>query len=212
MNITCERAVELLTQSADSGNAVERRIAAEHAVTCVDCRGAVEAVQYLRAEGLTAVPGFRAAAFAEAIAAATKRAIPAETRVPSFWSGLGLGAALAAGVAIAIVTLAPRFDSGQESATPQLTLAANEERSVSISVASPEPLENAEIHVVLNGPIELRGFEGQRELRWRTNLDRGANQLTLPVVATGMGTGQLLVEVSHGEKRRTFVVDVESLG
>jgi hypothetical protein len=212
MNITCERAVELLTQSADSGNAVERRIAAEHAVTCLECRGAVEAVQYLRAEGLAAVPGFRAAAFAEAIAAATRRATSGEDRVPSFWSGLGLGAALAAGVAIAIVTLMSRFDSGQESATPQLTLAANEERSVSISVASPEPLEDAEIHVVLNGPIELRGFEGQRELRWRTNLDRGANQLTLPVVAKGMGTGQLLVEVTHGEKRRTFVVDVESLG
>jgi hypothetical protein len=204
--------VELLTQSVDSGNAVERRMAAEHAVYCPACRGAVEAVEFLRAESLAPVPRMRVAAFVEAIAVATKGQAPHSTRNPAFWSGLGLGAALAAGVAIAIVTLMPRIDPGRESATPQLTLTANEERNVSISVATAEALEDAEIHVVLNGPIELRGFEGQRELRWRTNLDRGANQLTLPVVAKGMGTGQLLVEVSHGEKRRTFIVDVESLG
>jgi anti-sigma factor RsiW len=212
LNINCERAVELLTQSADSGNAAERRLAAEHAMACPACRGAVEAVQFLREESLAPAPRLRAAAFAEAIAAATKRPAQPSTSVPAFWSGLGLGAALAAGAAIAIVTLMPRFDSGRESATPQLTLAASEERNVSISVASAEALEDAEIHVVLSGPIELRGFEGQRELRWRTNLDRGANQLTLPVVAKGMGTGQLLVEVLHGDKRRTFIVDVESLG
>jgi hypothetical protein len=161
---------------------------------------------------LAPVPLLRAEVFAQAIAMATKRAAPTAASAPSFWSGLGLGAALAAGVAIALVTLLPRLDSSQESATPQLTLAASEERNVSISVASPEVLEGAEIHVVLSGPIELRGFEGQRELRWRTNLERGANQLTLPLVAKGMGTGQLLVEVVHGEKRRTFVVDIESLG
>jgi len=212
MSIECGRAVELLTQSADSGNAAERRVAAEHAATCTACRGAVEAVQYLREEGLSPVPRIRAEAFAQAMAAATKRAAPGPTRMLPFWSGLGLGAALAAGIAIAIVTLIPRFDSSQESATPQLTLAVSEERNVSISVASPEALEDAEIHVVLSGPIELRGFEGQRELRWRANLERGANQLTLPLVAKGMGTGQLLVEVVHGEKRRTFVVDIESLG
>ena len=212
MSINCERAVELLTQAVESGNAAERRIAAEHAATCSSCRDALEAVQYLRAESLAPVPLMRAEVFAQAIAIATKRAVPTAPRAPSFWAGLGLGAALAAGVAIALVTLLPRFDSSPESATPQLTLAASEQRDVNISVASPQVLEDAEIHVVLSGPIELRGFEGQRELRWRTNLDRGANQLTLPVFANGRGTGQLLVEVTHGDKRRTFVVDIESLG
>lgn len=212
MRIKCERAVELLTQSADSENAAERRVAAEHAATCDSCRCAVEAVQYLRAEGLSAVPHLRGEAFTLAMTAATRSPARREARVATFWSGLGLGAALAAGVAIAIVMLTPGLDSSQDNATPQLTLAASEARDVSISLASPEALTDAEIHVVLSGPIELRGFEGQRELRWRTNLDRGANQLTLPLVAKGMGTGQLFVEVVHGEKRRTFVVDIESLG
>jgi anti-sigma factor RsiW len=212
MKIKCERAVELLTQSADSENAAERRVAAEHAAACDACRYAVEAVQYLRAEGLSAVPRMRGEAFAHAMAVATRSAAPREARVATFWSGLGIGAALAAGIAIAIVMLMPGLDSSQDNATPQLTLAANEARDISISVASTEALEEAEIHVMLSGPIELRGYEGRRELRWRANLDRGDNQLTLPLVAKGMGTGQLLVEVVHGEKRRTFVVDIKSLG
>jgi hypothetical protein len=212
MNIKCERAVELLTQSADNENAAERRIAAEHAATCSACRSAVEAVQYLRAEGLSPVPRLRTEAFAQAMAAATRDRAPRTARMPTFLSGLGLGAALAASAAIAIVMLMPGFDPREDSATPQITLAAKEQRDISISLASTEVLEDAEIHVVLSGPIELFGYAGQRELRWRTNLDRGPNQLTLPVLANGMGRGQLLVEVVHGEKRRTFVVDIESLG
>jgi hypothetical protein len=51
---------------------------------------------------------------------------------------------------------------------------------------------------------------GQRELRWSTDLDRGINQLTLPVVALDATGGQVLVEVTHGQQRRTFVLDVRT--
>ena len=68
----------------------------------------------------------------------------------------------------------------------------------------------AEIHVVLTGSIGLQGFAEQRELRWTTDLDRGVNQLTLPLVALGPSGGQVMVEVQHGDKRRTFVVDVQT--
>lgn len=94
--------------------------------------------------------------------------------------------------------------------TPQVTLALYEPHDVNIAVDTPSPLADAEIRVVLTGAIELDGFANQRELRWRTNLDAGANQLTLPIIATGTGGGQLLVEVHHGQKRRTFVVDVRA--
>jgi hypothetical protein len=79
---------------------------------------------------------------------------------------------------------------------------------VSVALSSPEPLDDAEIHVALVGAIALRGFDDQRELRWRTNLDRGVNQLTLPLIALQAGSAQVTVEVQHGDKRRTFVVDI----
>jgi hypothetical protein len=43
-----------------------------------------------------------------------------------------------------------------------------------------------------------------------TDLDRGVNQLTLPVVVVDASGGQVLVELTHGDKRRTFVLDVRA--
>jgi hypothetical protein len=183
----CEQAIEILTRS--SGGADRRRAATEHAADCAECRYALSAVQVLRAEGLETVPPPSAAAFDRAIAAATRQPTAARPPRRAFRSGMGLTSAL-----------------------PRIALAPNEQRDISISLATPEALVDAEIHVVLSGAIGLSGFEGQRELRWRTNLDRGDNQLTLPVVALGTGGGQLLVEVLHGDKRRTFVVDVRDFG
>lgn len=126
---------------------------------------------------------------------------------PGFWHGMGVGGSLAAAVTLAWLTLLPPQPPARNAATPEVTLALNEARDVSISVDAPSALQDAEIHVVLTGAIGLAGFDGQRELRWRTNLEAGSNQLTLPVVAFG-SRGQVLVQVQHGEKRRTFVVDV----
>jgi hypothetical protein len=205
----------LLTQSPGRSTADGRRLAAEHAASCEDCRSAIEAVHRLRGESLTRVPAPRAGAFELALAAATSRPAAVSGRPRTFWAGLGIGAALAAGIAIAVVGFAPwpgTRDTRDASATPQVTMALNEQRDVSISLTTPEMLMDAEIHVVLSGAIGLGGFEGQRELRWRTDLDRGVNRLTLPVVALGTSGGQLLVEVWHGAKRRTFVVDIRGLG
>jgi hypothetical protein len=81
---------------------------------------------------------------------------------------------------------------------------------VTVQLESPEPLANAEVRVELRGGVELDGYAGQRELRWSTDLDRGVNQLTLPVVAIDANGGQVLVEVTHGQKRRTFLLDVRT--
>ena len=208
----CERAVELLTQSPGRSTADGRRLAAEHAATCEDCRSAIEAVHRLRGESLARVPAPRTGAFERALAAATSRPAAVTARPRTFWAGIGVGAALAAGLAIAVVSFAPWPGTRSASSMPRITMALNEQRDVSISLATPEALKDAEIHVVLSGAIGLSGFEGQRELRWRTDLDSGVNQLTLPVVALGTSGGQLLVEVLHGAKRRTFVVDIRGLG
>jgi len=212
MNIQCERAVELLTRSPDCGNAEERRLAADHASACVDCRGAIDAVNALRRERLVPVPPVREGALARALVAATRQAPSRERRPRTFWHGAVAGAALAAGIAIAVVSFTPALRPAATSATPQITLAVAERRNVNISLEAPEPFADAEIHVLLSGAIELSGFEGQQELRWRTSLERGTNQLTLPLVATGSGGGQVLVEVVHHDKRRAFVVDVRSPG
>ena len=123
---------------------------------------------------------------------------------------MGLGASIATAATLAVVTLHPFSQPIDQIATPTLPLTLNEPQTVNISLNSPEALVDAEIHVILSGAVSLDGYLGQRELQWRTNLDSGINQLTLPVVATGAEGGQVLVEVIHGGKRRTFLVDVQT--
>lgn len=215
----CDDVQTLLIDGSDAGGVEERRAAMEHLAECESCRDAQLAAGMLRAERSRHVPPPSPGAFERAIAAATRGAAyerPAAVQVPrrrGFLAGLAVGSgamAVAAALAWAALVLGVA-DPGAEQApatTPLVTLALYEPQDVSIAVDTPSPLMDAEITVVLTGALELEGFDDQRELRWRTNLDAGANQLTLPVIATGTGGGQLLVEVQHRQKRRTFIVDV----
>lgn len=215
----CDDVQSLLIDGALPAAPERRRAAIAHLTECVDCRDAQYAAGLLRAERGRAVPPPPPGAFERAIAAAT-RTEPASAvlRAEStrgrggFVAGLAVGAgsvATAAAIAwAAFVIMRAEPLAPAVSTTPEVMLALHEARDVSISVDAPSSLRDAEIRVVLTGSISLEGFAEQRELRWRTDLDAGPNQLTLPIVATGAGGGQLLVEVQHGQKRKTFVVDV----
>jgi len=208
--MNCERVVELLTGPVEEDAADERRKAALHAEGCADCRGAVASVHTLRLASLDAVPVASSGAWERVLGAVMQRPARKQPRLSRFWLGMGVGASVATAAALAVVLLLPFSQSADPIATPILSLALNEPESVSISLTSPQALVDAEIHVVLSGAISLGGYPGQKELQWRTNLDSGINQLTLPVVATGLEGGQVLVEVIHGGKRRTFLVDVQA--
>lgn len=204
--MNCERAVELMTGPVEASKAGERQLAADHLGQCADCRHAVEAVHALRLASLAPVPAASAGAVARTLAAV--RSTPAVRRPDGrFWLGMGLGAALAASLAFAVFLLVPAADP-QLPATPRLELVLNQPQDVSISLSTPEALADAEIHVTLRGAVGIEGYADRRELQWRTNLDAGVNQLTLPVVATGREGGQVLVDVVHAGKRRSFLVDV----
>lgn len=202
------------------GGVGDRRAAMDHLVRCESCRNAQFAAGILRAERAQPVPPPSSGAMERAIAAATRGAVlPRTPPAPpvrsggGFWTGLAVGSAAmaaAAAIAWAAFIVGPIGDglTPVPAMTPQVTLALHRAHDVSIAVDAPAALTDAEIRVVLTGAIELAGFAEQRELRWRTDLEEGANQLTLPVIATAAGGGQLLVEVHHGQKRRTFVVDV----
>lgn len=208
--MNCERVVLLLTEAVEGVTAEDRRAAREHASACPDCRAAAMSVHALRLLSVSPVPEAPAGAFDRMLSrvAAGRNSVP---RSPArFWHGVAVGAALAAGLAVAAVVWWPSRGDPLASETPQLSLRINETRDVSISLTTDEALRDAEIHVSLNGSIGLEGYAGERELRWNADLDAGTNQLTLPIVATGAEGGQLLVEVTHGGKRRTFVVDVEA--
>ena len=222
-SIKCDDVQSLLIDGYEARDGAWRRAAMEHLAECQSCRDAQYAAGMLRAERARPIPPPSPGALERAIAAATRSAareiaLPARVqRRSGFWAGLAVGSgAMAAAAAVAWAAfVVPKVDPGPfpevpTAMTPQVTLALYEPQDVNIAVDTPSPLMDAEIRVMLTGAIELDGFADQRELRWRTNLDAGANQLTLPVIATAVGGGQVLVEVQHGQKRRTFVVDVRA--
>lgn len=207
----CEDA-SMVLQRPGSGAELERRAAAEHLLSCTDCRDAARALAALRADRDSPIQMPPDHAFERALAAAGSRAVwitRTVPRRPSFLLGVGVGAALAAGIAVAVFMLRPDA-SVVPAGVPAVLLALNEERDVTVALSSPEPLANAQIRIALSGDIGLKGFAEQRELHWTTDLDRGVNELTLPIIARGAGGGQVLVEVQHGDKRRAFIVDVRT--
>jgi len=206
----CEDVRTVLDRPDDVAHSVERRFAHEHLLTCESCRAAVHAVHVLKAEATALVPGPRQGAFERALLAAARR--PETVRPPArlFWMGVGLGGAIAASLAIVAVLAVPRYAPQPGNSTPVVSIGLNEVRDIHIALQSSEVHADAGIRVVLRGAIGLSGFDGQRELAWSTSLDRGANELTLPVVALGAGGGQVMVEVLSGSKRKTFLVDVRA--
>jgi hypothetical protein len=185
--------------------------ALEHLAECEHCQAARRAIVALEVERAQTVPRLAEDAFERALQRAAQPPPRAAAGGRGFWLGTVVGGALAASVAVAVTMWWALPPSGPAaSKNPEVQLALHEVRAVNLSLDSPVALMGAEIHVVLTGAIGLQGFAEQRELRWTTDLDRGVNQLTLPLVALGPDGGQVMVEVRHGDRRRTFVVDVQT--
>jgi hypothetical protein len=205
----CEDAIEQI-RTAGSQSAGDLRLAMAHAAGCDDCHAALRALDALRSlrDEPVAVPAD--AAIERAIDKAVASS-PVGRYRRGFLSGLASGAALAATVAAVAVGIWLRTSGGGAPAAPsEVRLVLNEPSAVTVTLESPEPLVGAEVRVELRGAVALEGYGDQRELRWSTDLDRGINQLTLPVVALDASGGQVLVEVTHGDKRRAFVLDVRA--
>lgn len=205
----CEEAVETM-RTVGTQPGANLRAAMDHVADCADCRAALRAIDALRGVRDEPTPPVGDAVIQHAVdrALATR---PEQRYRRGFWTGAASGVALAAAVATLAVGLWVFGPVGEPPvAAPEVRVALNQRSDVTVALESPEPLANAEVRVELRGAVELAGYAGQRELRWSTDLDRGINQLTLPVVAIDASGGQVLVEVTHGQKRRAFVLDIRA--
>ncbi len=203
----CEDVIEELRSPAT----LVRDEVSRHIVQCETCRAAEQAVAALANERALRVPRLADGAFERALQRATQlppRVVTTSRR--GFWVGTAVGGVFAASLAVAITLWWLQPGTDVAATNPQVRLALHEVRAINVSLDSPEALQGAEIRIVLTGAIGLDGFADERELRWMTDLDRGVNQLTLPVVALGPNGGQVMVEVQYGDKRRAFVVDVQT--
>lgn len=206
--MNCEETGAMLDLSLEHTDPGIRRQLTEHLASCDDCQFALRAREALQAERDTVLQPPRAEAFSRAMLVARNAQSTLERWNGSFWTGLAIGASTAAIVAILVSSV---FSSSQiTGAVPEVALTLQKPADVSIAIDVPEALRNAEIRVFMRGAVDLYGYEGQRDIHWVTDLEKGINALTLPVVAIGESGGQLRVEVHHERKRKTFLVDVHA--
>ena len=120
------------------------------------------------------------------------------------WVGAALGAAITAVVMLTVV---------RPLRTPQapvagIALAVNESRNIDVLIDSERELEDAMISIALTGGIAVDGFGDDRNIHWRTRLERGRNVLSLPVVALTAGAGRLVAVVEHDGRTRRVTIDL----
>ena len=128
------------------------------------------------------------------------------------WMLAGFGSAIAAGLAIWVITsmlmTTPQLPDA-EPAIPGVTIAMEQEHTVRLVFASAEALDSATLTVSLPEGIELAGFPGQREITWETSLQEGKNLLPLTLIALTPAGGELLARLEHKDRNRTFRLRVD---
>jgi len=180
-----------------------------HALGCDTCRaelGRSEALQ----EALGALPvepaaeGFEKRVLEYATARSSSRA-----RVVR-----GVGGALIAACAASVLTLAllgPHGQvpsSGHTVAVPVVAMTIDEPRKINLVFASNTAVDEVSLTVELPSGVEIAGYAGRREVRWRTSMQTGKNYLPLELVARESASGQLVARVRHGDAEKVFRVFV----
>lgn len=130
-----------------------------------------------------------------------------------FWAGTGLGLAAAAGivaVALAAGWLTPGAVSSEVTPSVAFSVPAGQARIMDVAIETEAALSNASISVELVGDIQIEGYGQQRQLSWSDDLDAGVNRLSLPIVATGSGGGQVLVKLTHPRSQKSWLIDLET--
>ncbi|MEX2496230.1 MAG: hypothetical protein WD448_09090 [Woeseia sp.] len=201
----CDRIAD--TKSGTLPELGQRQLAA-HLQSCEDCRHALralEALQELKTLEVTEAPP----ELIERVMHNSVRVPVTEKARPGFWAGAGFGGALAASLVLAIMALGSGADPDRVTGEP-IYLSLSEPRDLHVAIDLERDLPEATITVVLKGGIALAGYQNERELSWKTDLQAGVNKLTLPVLAVNEQGGQLLVQVDHDTRRRTFRIDLDT--
>jgi hypothetical protein len=120
------------------------------------------------------------------------------------------GAALAAGLALWLgfgwLPGSPTSSSNDKLAS--VTISLDEARTVQIAFNAEQALEQAMLDIKLPDGVELKGYPGQRQIRWQTDLARGVNVLSLPLVAISKSGGVMLARLEHGERSTELAVQL----
>jgi hypothetical protein len=211
--MNCEDVIEqLLETEEDALSVLEGNQLVAHLADCKSCQDALRganALRMVRKQPVRSVPD----GLFDRVMKHTTRSTNSAAKRSQFWIGAAFGGLLAAGIAIAVVTLGTfRAPISSPAEVPVVTMAMGEQQQVNIAIDADKDLPGTTVYVVLSGGFEIAGFGANRELSWTTDLEKGVNRLALPLQAVGDTQGHLIVRLEHEGTRRVFRVDLNLSG
>ena len=187
----------------------ERAVCMNHIAVCEDCADALRGVRaMLVVRDQAAVPGSER--IFNRVMSKTSFDPHEQASRRGFWLGAGFSGAIAASLLAVAFALGLLANPVPETPTAaEFFVSATEVRPMNIAIEAKQPLEGAQISILLSGDVEIDGFVDRNELSWTDDLEPGVNQLTLPVRAIGARGGQMVVRLSHPDSEQIFVVQLK---
>jgi len=202
-----------------------------HRASCVECQAVVES-EMAMLEALQAMPvveppaGFADRVLANAYKSASTQDTPQKNHHRQGFV-VGFGSAAAAALAMWVVVGMPptelpdAVDARQQLVAsaeidktavevPVVSIVMNAQQTIKLAFASSESLKGAKITIRLPENVALVGYPGRRTLSWETNLKKGDNLLSLPVIATQVAQGQLVADIEYKGRVRTLKLSLET--
>ncbi|MFC1589279.1 anti-sigma factor family protein [Pseudomonadota bacterium] len=180
----------------------DRLVFDQHVSNCADCAARLENARSLML-GLQNIPVPPPSANFEKRVFAEVRRQHKESHHFRFAAGFATAATASLAIWFASSVMVPEAVIEQPR---MISVAMNEAQTVRLMFESQNDIEQVQLSVGLPDNMELDGYPGRRQLAWQTSLKKGENILALPIMAIDQGQGELVAELSYGDKVKTFRV------
>lgn len=201
MNMKCNDIKAVVDEYLDDQlSSKELALINEHTKTCDSCQQFYSEAKHVK-QMLNDLPMEEPApGFEQRLFAAVNRQYPQPAQ-HHFKAGFATAIAASLAIWFAVSVFVP---STTEPALDVVSIGLHESRKLQLVFTSVNDIGNASMQIELPDNIELLGYPGQKNLAWKTRLDKGQNVLTLPVQALGKVQGELVARVDYGDKQKTY--------
>lgn len=121
------------------------------------------------------------------------------------WLSGSIGGAIAASLAVWFFITPPTISTNPAKADVyNVTLAVNKIEVIRLAFNAPNNMQKVLVSLELPKHMELAGYPGQLIFEWHTDLLKGENVLSLPLIATRAEQGILVARIGLGNKHKIF--------
>jgi len=125
---------------------------------------------------------------------------------------VGFGTAIAASFALwMIFSPVSIFKPHSFEVLKVVKLEVKQQHAVDLVFNLDSDLSDATLTLELPERVEIVGYPGKSQFKWKTSLKKGANRLTLPLFATEKQNGILIASLVKDGKIKTFRININSI-